>query len=163
MQSETWRFLRKYQSDMGHPVHSRVWDAFGHCWIGCAGTKKCGATATAVAGKSREFYREYIGGGPHDSYEQDTNNQTSGRAFGKQDLDCFIACDGAIRGGTLDLSAPVATCYDGLSIYDAPCEPGGPGPGQSAPAAPGALDAGTGPADAGTSGPTDAGLPSGSP
>ena len=23
-------------------LHSRQWDAFGHCWIGCEGTRKCG-------------------------------------------------------------------------------------------------------------------------
>jgi hypothetical protein len=98
-----------------------VWDAFGHCWIGCAGTEKCGATATAIAGKSREFYREYIGGGPHDSYEQDTHNQTTGRGFGDEKLDCFDACDNAVRTGGLDLSAPDGTCYDGAGEYPAPC------------------------------------------
>jgi hypothetical protein len=158
MVDETFvRFLPAYHRDVGRPVHNRVWDAFGHCWIACAGTKKCGETATAIAGKSREFYRQYIGGGPHDSYEQDTNNQTIGRGFGSKGLDCFAACDAAVRTGKLDLSAPEGTCYDGAGEYAAPCEPGGPGPGSPATAA--ASPPAASSADAGTPGPTDAGTP----
>ena len=104
-------FLPWYYANSGDkPVPARVWDAFGHCWIGCAGTKKCGATATAIAGKSREFYREFIGGGPHNSYQQDTKNQTLGRGFGDRELDCLVACRDAsvASSGGLDLGAPEA-------------------------------------------------------
>jgi hypothetical protein len=169
------KFLPKYQSDMGKPVANRVWDAFGHCWVACAGTEKCGATATAVAGKSREFWREYapswLGNPKHDSYEQDTNNQTTGRGFGSKKLDCYDACDKAARSGGLDLTAPEGTCFTvAAGEYPAPCEPGGPGPGApapgagaspaGAPGAGGAPDAGVGggPSDAGTGG-----LPGGVP
>jgi len=169
MEDETFqRFLPAYHRDMGKPIHNRVWDAFGHCWIGCAGTKKCGRTATAIAGKSREFYREYIGGGPHDSYDQDTNNQTIGRGFGSQGMDCFVACDAAVRKGGLDLSAPEGTCYDDGPEYFAPCEPGGPGPGAPAtvavppsPSAASATDAGPASTDTDTPGPSDASLTAG--
>lgn len=161
MKDETFvKFLPAYHRDMRRPIHNRVWDAFGHCWIACAGTKKCGRMATAIAGKSREFYREYIGGGPHDSYEQDTHNQTIGRGYGSLGLDCFTMCDAAVRDRLLDLSAPEGTCYDGGKEYLAPCEPGGPRPGSSATAAApssAASATGAGPADAGTSGPSDDG------
>jgi hypothetical protein len=91
------------------PVPSKYWDAFGHCWLGCEGTKKCGATATLIAGQSHELYRELerlIGVRAHDSYTQDTNNQRTGRGFGGQKLDCFDACSQAAVTNGLDLSAP---------------------------------------------------------
>jgi hypothetical protein len=135
----TTRFLPKYYADTKKPVPNRVWDAFGHCWIGCAGTEKCGSTTTAIAGKAHELWREYapawLGNPPHDSYEQDTNNQATGRAFGEKKVDCFTACDNAARTGGLDLTAPEAKCYDGsLPPYPAPCGTGRP----AAPAAPAA-------------------------
>jgi len=98
----------------GDPLPSRFWDAFGHCWIGCEGTKKCGATATAVAGQARELYREFqgiFGIRPHDSYSQDTNNQATGRGFGDQGVDCFDACSKAAATDGLDLSAPEFHCW----------------------------------------------------
>jgi hypothetical protein len=93
------------------PVPNRVWDAFGHCFVACCGTKRCGATVTAVAGKGREFYREYLDSQPHDSYEQDTNNQTTGRTFGDAGKDCTKACRSAALSGTLDLSAPIVAYW----------------------------------------------------
>jgi hypothetical protein len=146
------RFLPQYYRDTGRPVHNRVWDSFGHCWIGCEGTKKCGASATAVMGQSHELIRELGFGGPHDSYRQDTNNQAHGREFGAKGVDCFVACDAAVRTGVLDLSAPEGTCFDGTREYKAPCEPGGPGPGSPAGPASGAAPAPR-PAPSGTIGP----------
>ena len=147
MHEQTFKkFLPAYQRDMRKPIHNRVWDAFGHCWVACAGTKKCGNNATAIVGKAREFQREHFDPHPHDSYDQDTNNQTIGRGFGEsagqpelahglaaKDLDCFAACDAAVRKGELDLSAPEGTCFNGTRFYDAPCEPGGPTAPPSAP------------------------------
>lgn len=108
------RFIPWYYSRTHAPVPSRVWDAFGHCLMACEGTKKCGATVTAMVGKAREFGREYLFGGPHDSYEQDTNNQTLGRSFGGGSRDCYDACSEASlkTSGGLDLSAPPSELWD---------------------------------------------------
>jgi hypothetical protein len=134
------------------PVPSNVWDGFGHCWIACESTKRCGWITAAIAGKSREFWREYIDSRPHDSYQQDTNNQTLGRGFGSSGQDCTASCGAAaLPGGSLDRSAPVVTVWE-------------PGVGEHAPPAPAPAPApvpGPAPAvpDAGVSGaPPDAGL-----
>jgi len=96
-----------YYDQTGSPVPSNVWDAFGHCWIACESTQHCGALTAAIAGKGYEFCREYIDSEPHDSYEQDTNNQTLGRGFGSQGRDCTASCrNAALPGGAMDLSAP---------------------------------------------------------
>jgi hypothetical protein len=101
-----------YYTQTGAPVPSNAWDAFGHCYVACAATKECGAFTTAIAGKSREFYREYLDSGPHDSYEQDTNNQTLGRGFGSAGKDCEVECrNAALPGGAMDLSAPTASTW----------------------------------------------------
>ena len=97
-----------YYNQKNAPVPGRVWDAFGHCFVACCWTKTCGARTTAIAGKSREFYREHIDSDPHDSYEQDTNNQTLGRRFGSEGKDCEDACKRAsLQPGVMDLSAPL--------------------------------------------------------
>lgn len=118
LQSATIRFRRRYHQRTNAPVTSNIWDAFGHCWIACEGTKQCGATTTAIAGKSREFWREYLDSAPHDSYQQDTNNQNLGRGFGDQELNCSTACGQAIDSGTMDLSAPQRLCWTpGRGLY----------------------------------------------
>ncbi len=94
-------------------LHSREWDAFGHCWIACEGSRQCGRGPTAVAGTSREIYREIedtLGGDPHDSYSQDINNQSLGRELAATPGRCFTLCDNAHSGGTLDLTAPQRVC-----------------------------------------------------
>ena len=113
--ARTGGFRLNYYNQTHTPVPSNVWDAFGHCWIACASTQRCGRVTAAIAGKSREFYREYIGGGDHDSYQQDTANQTTGRGFGAGGGDCARSCQDAALHGTLDLSAPRATFWDPVS------------------------------------------------
>jgi hypothetical protein len=103
----TGGFRLWYYNRTRAPVPGRVWDAFGHCFVACCGTRRCGATATAIAGKGREFWREYLDSDPHDSYEQDTNNQTLGRGFGSKGMECSAACRNASISGLLDLTAPI--------------------------------------------------------
>jgi len=106
-----------------HIMHSREWDAFGHCWIGCEGSRKCGFAATATSGTVREFYREgqrILKTHPHDSFTQDVANQKTGRGLSFTDGTCYSLCDKAHGGGKLDLSAPVATCVD-CSRNRVPC------------------------------------------
>lgn len=94
-------------------LHSREWDAFGHCWIACEGSRKCGRGPTAIAGTSREIYREIedtLGGSPHDSFSQDMNNQSLGRELSFTAGTCFSLCDSAHTSGSLDLSAPKRVC-----------------------------------------------------
>jgi hypothetical protein len=104
-----------YYNQTHVPVPSNVWDAFGHCWIACASTQRCGSITAALAGKAREFWREHIDSSPHDSYQQDTANQTSGRGFGSGGADCTTSCQNAALNRTLDLSAPQATHWDPVS------------------------------------------------
>jgi hypothetical protein len=100
-------FVLWYYNQTHQPVPSNLWDGFGHCWIACEGAKHCGSATTLVAGKAREFYRQYLDSKPHDSYEQDTNNQTLGRGYAKAGADCTVACQAAaLPGGALDRSAP---------------------------------------------------------
>ncbi len=94
-------------------LHSREWDAFGHCWIACEGSRQCGRGPTAAAGTVREVYREIedtLGGDPHDSFSQDVNNQAHGRELSFTAGTCYSLCDNAHMIGTLDLSAPRRVC-----------------------------------------------------
>ena len=111
-----------YYTQTRAPVPSNIWDAFGHCWIACESTKRCGSITAAIAGKSREFWREYIDSDPHDSYEQDTNNQTLGRSFGSSGANCTVSCqNAALPGHAMDLSAPQVTLWTpATGEYSAP-------------------------------------------
>jgi hypothetical protein len=91
-------------------LHSREWDAFGHCWIGCEGTRRCGETPTAILGTGHEISRELGFGGPHDSFRQDIRNQSIGRRLAFSSGTCFNLCDTARSSGNLDLSAPQRKC-----------------------------------------------------
>jgi hypothetical protein len=116
-------------------LHSREWDAFGHCWIGCEGTRRCGGSPTATLGTLRELQREIearTGGNPHDSFSQDMNNQALGRELAFSGGTCYALCDGAHRTGALDLSAPVRVCAN-CSTYPAG---GSDGPCPSSPSTP---------------------------
>jgi hypothetical protein len=152
-----------YYNQTHAPVPSNVWDAFGHCWIACSATERCGSITSAIAGKSREFWREHIDSSPHDSYQQDTNNQTLGRGFGKGGADCTVSCrNAALPGGAMDLSAPQAGFWTPvLGDYTAP--PPAPSAVSPPPDASVPSDAGVSPPDAGA--PSDAGasLPGGLP
>lgn len=109
-------FRAWYYQTTGLPVPANVWDAFGHCYVACCGTKWCGAFATALLGSEYELGRELGLGGPHDSHEQDVNNQALGRRFGDEGRDCVIACrNAALPGGEMDLSAPERRYWDPVS------------------------------------------------
>jgi hypothetical protein len=103
---------------------SREWDAFGHCWISCEGSRRCGVGVTAVLGTARELYRESQGkANPHDSFSQDLHNQSIGRALAFKPGTCSALCDGA----HLDLTAPLRVCMN-CSTYPrsgsrGPCPP----------------------------------------
>jgi hypothetical protein len=99
----TGGFRLWYYNQTGSPVPSNA----------CAATEQCGATTTAIAGGTRELYREYIDSDSHDSYTQDTNNQALGRSFGAAGQDCQAACQttSIVPPGLMDLSAPVASYW----------------------------------------------------
>ncbi|MGE3539977.1 MAG: DUF4157 domain-containing protein [Candidatus Tectimicrobiota bacterium] len=111
MSARSGGFRLWYFNQTRQPLASRLWDAFGHCYVACAATRRCGATTAAIAGRGREFYREYIDAAPHDSYTQDVNNQALGRSFGSANRDCEQACRAAALNGTLDLTAPLVTFW----------------------------------------------------
>lgn len=96
-------------------LHNREWDAFGHCWIACEGTRKCGGPQTFGYGMGREVSREWEsrhGGPPHDSLTQDISNQIIGRAASVKEGTCFSICDELHKSRLLNLTAPEATCVD---------------------------------------------------
>jgi hypothetical protein len=96
-------------------LHSREWDAFGHCWIACEGTRKCGGPQTFTLGMGREVSREWEsrhGGPPHDSLTQDISNQVLGRVESVNEGTCFSICDDLHKSGRLNLTAPEATCVE---------------------------------------------------
>ncbi|MFZ0746893.1 MAG: DUF4157 domain-containing protein [Terracidiphilus sp.] len=113
-------------------LHNREWDAFGHCWIACEGTRQCGGPQTWTLGLGREVSREWEsrhGGPPHDSLTQDISNQVIGRVASVKQGTCFEICDGLHKDGHLNLTAPEATCVD-CKTYPASGE--GPCPGAAA-------------------------------
>ncbi len=93
-------------------LHARDWDAFGHCWVACEGSRRCGNAATRDLGFLREVSRELGFGGPHDSFRQDVANQATGRELAYSSGRCYTLCDTAYRSGGLDLTAPTRTCVD---------------------------------------------------
>ena len=99
----------------GGTLHNREWDAFGHCWIGCEGSRACGNTPTNIAGTGREYYREFqrlTGSRPHDSFTQDLANQRLGRDLSYTAGTCYALCDNAHSTRALNLTAPQATCIN---------------------------------------------------
>jgi hypothetical protein len=129
---ETWIPVACARTKSGI-LHSREWDAFGHCWIACEGTRKCGGPQTWVLGLGRELSREWesrTGGKHHDSLSQDISNQLIGRVASIQAGTCFAICDSLHKNGHLNLSAPEGTCVD-CNKQDAG---EGPCPGAAAPA-----------------------------
>ncbi|MDP9075940.1 MAG: DUF4157 domain-containing protein [Bacteroidota bacterium] len=105
----TGGFRLWYYNQTHAPVPSNVWDAYGHCFAGCCSKKRCGGVTAYIAGRSREFYREYLDSDPHDSYTQDVNNQEKGRDLANDpNVDCTVACQNEALAGHLDFSAPQA-------------------------------------------------------
>ena len=99
----------------GKTLYSREWDAFGHCWIACEGTRQCGGPQTFTLGLGREVSREWEsrhGGTPHDSLSQDIANQAIGRFSSAKEGTCFSICDDRHKSGLLNLTAPKRHCVD---------------------------------------------------
>jgi hypothetical protein len=92
-------------------VPNNHYDAFGHCWIGCAGSRRCGREAAARLGTAREIWRE-LDQDPHDSFSQDLRNQAYGRQVSDERGSCLTLCEQAVMDGRLDLSAPIRHCRD---------------------------------------------------
>ena len=81
-------------------------DAFGHCWIACQGSKRCGSYGTEFFGVGREFVieaRSYAGGRAHNSFEEDIFNQAIGRELARRypATNCSQLCYMALVNGTL--------------------------------------------------------------
>jgi hypothetical protein len=115
-------------------LYSREWDAFGHCWIACEGTRQCGGPQTFTLGLGREVSREWesrTGGEPHDSLTQDISNQVIGRASSLGQGTCFSICDDLHKAGHLNLTAPKRTCIDcnNQAAGEKPCADADPAPG----------------------------------
>jgi hypothetical protein len=109
-------------------LHSREWDAFGHCWIACEGSRQCGLVATGVSGTLRELHRELqkkSGSKPHDSFKQDLANQAIGRILSFSKGTCYTLCDDAHKTGKLDLTAPKRKCIkcSDIGSGEGPCPP----------------------------------------
>lgn len=116
MNQQTWWFLRRACRD-GNYITSLSGvryipedraDAFGHCWIACQGTKICGEEPTRFFGERYETFREamkYLSFSVwgHNSYEEDTFNQTHGRELARNNLDgdCSSLCYQAVVSGEL--------------------------------------------------------------
>jgi len=111
MYSYTRRYARRYCERTGNPIPNNRYDAFGHCWIACAASRRCGRTATAILGTAREIWRE-LDQDPHDSYSQDTGNQSHGRRLSTEEGTCFELCESAARADELDLTAQPLHCLD---------------------------------------------------
>jgi hypothetical protein len=92
-------------------VPNNYYDAFGHCWIACEGSRRCGRATTARLGTARELYRE-LDQDPHDSFRQDINNQGYGRELSEEEGTCSVLCERAVTQRRLDLSAPTRHCVD---------------------------------------------------
>ncbi len=120
----TRRFIRSYCERTGNPVPNNYSDAFGHCWVACAGSRRCGRSVTAILGTMREIWRE-LDQDPHDSLSQDLNNQGQGRELSEREGTCFELCDRAVREDELDLSAQTLHCLDCSTLEETDqCGPG---------------------------------------
>jgi hypothetical protein len=98
-------------------VGAAVYDAWGHCALGCCVTKRCGGAVAAGTATAYEAIHEAlrrVSGGlvEHDSLLQDLQNEAVGRGYGRRRAaDCGTACATAAVAGELDLSLadPAAT------------------------------------------------------
>lgn len=115
MYEQTRRYLREASAN-GHCQVSHAGvryisedraDAFGHCYMGCRGSQRCGAAATQILGEGREVYREelaLVGFEEHNSFHEDFFNQMFGRELARQNpggnayrLSYLAVTNGALR------------------------------------------------------------------
>ncbi len=89
----------------------RLFDAWGHCFLGAAATRDVGEPSAWVLGGGSEVLHEGVswitlGLEPHESFRQDTFNQAVGRAIGTAHPagDLARLCFDAMVEGRLDLT-----------------------------------------------------------
>ena len=104
--TKRWCRTTLQRSGRSH-LESREFDAFGHCWIACEGSRVCGEGWASTAGFCHEVARELGFRGHHDSFAQDLRNQAVGRQLSRRNGRASFLCDEAYRLNRLDLTAPI--------------------------------------------------------
>ena len=115
MKEQTRRYIRTAYRDGHYQTSNRRLqflsedriDAFGHCYMGCKGSRTCGDFSTFILGEGRENAREFtrifaIG---HNSYHEDLFNQRLGRELNRRSpsAHCFDLCYRAVVDGRVRL------------------------------------------------------------
>jgi len=102
--------LCKDAESMPDPKVANIfYDAFGHCWIACTGSRRCGKGWTKFGG----WWHENISKGPHESRKQDLANQKLGIKLSGKKGNCALLCENAMYAEDgMDLSAPLIECWD---------------------------------------------------
>jgi hypothetical protein len=132
MGEKTRQFLRE-ASQQGHFLTSPAGvhylpedraDAFGHSYIACQGTRRCGVDITEQLGNGREAFRELmayatLGIWGHNSFTEDVQNQAIGRRLGAlAGQDCYSLCFRAAINGLLKFHGQdTAGQYDLIRVY----------------------------------------------
>jgi len=118
MQEQTRRFAREMCANgdcsvspagVHYVTEDRI-DAFGHCYMGCRGTQRCGAEETEFWGENREIVVETasimtLGLVDHNSFDEDLFNQRLGRqlALRSPGTDSYQLCYRAVLLGSVKL------------------------------------------------------------
>jgi hypothetical protein len=92
---DTDAFYRDFQAITGRPARQEEWDEWGHEYVACRTTERCGSQFAHVGGDSVEFLHELgraAGLAQHDSFPEDVYAETLGRRRGEQQgIDCYLA------------------------------------------------------------------------
>jgi hypothetical protein len=83
-----------------------LYDAWGHCLLGCCMTDHCGMAVAGLVGGGYEAVRE--AGSvllPHRTLRQDIHNELTGIGYGNEHRECSAACIEGLLDGSVDLSA----------------------------------------------------------
>jgi hypothetical protein len=116
------RFQFWYFNRTNAPVPDTIWEAYANCFTACSGAKIWDPATIGLAGRTREFRRNFVGERSEANLQRDVDNQAVGRSFALRQLECDEASRAAaVTPGALDLSAPVRhywTPSDG--VYAAP-------------------------------------------
>lgn len=130
MVHQTRRYLRTAADDGNYETSNRGLqfitedraDAFGHCYMGCKGTRTCGESATLILGEGREHFVELLRftGRQHNSYSEDLFNQRLGRelALRNPSAHCFDLCYRATVNGLVKLHGhSSSTDINDVTVY----------------------------------------------